>query len=144
MREADWLQERFPEAELRDVEGLVKLVDRSEIEAHDWSLTPGRYVGVAPEKEDEDFDFEEALRSIHIDLQELNEEAIATRGHGSPGTSRSWGCDGQESNATWKDVVAGSFCDSRARWHSMAFSEVCRRWSFSHHLKKTSEMAGDT
>ena len=38
----------FPEAELRDVEGLVKLVDRSEIEAHDWSLTPGRYVGVAP------------------------------------------------------------------------------------------------
>ena len=67
VRQADWLQERFPEAELRDVEGLVKQVDRSEIEAHDWSLTPGRYVGVAPEEEDEDFDFEEALRSIHID-----------------------------------------------------------------------------
>ena len=75
VRQADWLQERFPEAELRDVEGLVKLVERSEIEAHDWSLTPGRYVGVAPEEEDEDFDFEEALRSIHIDLKELNEEA---------------------------------------------------------------------
>ena len=75
VRQADWLQERFPEAELRDVEGLVKLVDRSEVEAHDWSLTPGRYVGVAPEKEDEDFDFEEALRSIHIDLNALNEAA---------------------------------------------------------------------
>ena len=75
MRQADWLQERFPKAELRDVEGLVKLVDRSEIEAHDWSLTPGRYVGVAPEEVDEDFDFEEALRAIHIDLQGLNEEA---------------------------------------------------------------------
>ena len=75
VRQADWLQERFPEAELRDVEGLVKLVERSEIEAHDWSLTPGRYVGVAPEEEDEDFDFEEALRSIHIDLKGLNEEA---------------------------------------------------------------------
>ncbi len=75
LRQADWLQERFPEAELRDVEGLVKLVDRNEIEAHDWSLTPGRYVGVAPEKEDQDFDFEEALRSIHIDLKGLNEEA---------------------------------------------------------------------
>ncbi len=74
-RQADWLQERFPEAELRDVEGLVKLVDRTEIEAHDWSLTPGRYVGVAPEEEDEDFDFEEALRSIHIDLKGLNKEA---------------------------------------------------------------------
>ena len=74
-RQADWLQERFPDAELRDVEGLVKLVDRGEIEAHDWSLTPGRYVGVAPEEEDEDFDFEDALRSIHIDLKGLNEEA---------------------------------------------------------------------
>ena len=74
VRQADWLQERFPEAELRDVEGLVKLVDRTEIEAHDWSLTPGRYVGVAPEEEDQDFDFEEALRSIHIDLRGLNEE----------------------------------------------------------------------
>ena len=75
VRQADWLQERFPGAELRDVEGLVKLVDRSEIEAHDWSLTPGRYVGVSPEEEDEDFDFEEALLSIHIDLADLNEEA---------------------------------------------------------------------
>ena len=77
VRQADWLQERFPEARLRDFEGLVKLVDRSEIETHDWSLTPGRYVGVASEEEDEDFDFEEALRSIHIDLKGLNEEAVA-------------------------------------------------------------------
>ena len=73
--QADWLQERFPNAALRDVEGLVKLVNRAEIEEHDWSLTPGRYVGVAPKEEDENFDFEEALRSIHIDLQGLNEEA---------------------------------------------------------------------
>ena len=77
VRQADWLQDRFPKAELRDVEGLVKLVDRSEVEAHDWSLTPGRYVGVAPEEEDEEFDFEEALRSIHIDLKGLNEGAVA-------------------------------------------------------------------
>ena len=76
VRQSDWLQERFPGAELRDIEGLVKLVDLSEIKAHDWSLTPGRYVGVAPEEEDEDFDFEEALRSVHIDLKGLNEEAV--------------------------------------------------------------------
>ena len=81
VRQADWLQERFPEAELRDVEGLVKLVDRAELEANDWSLTPGRYVGVAPAEEDEDFDFEAAMRSIHMDLKELNDEAakLATR-----------------------------------------------------------------
>jgi type I restriction enzyme M protein len=74
-KHAHWLQERFPEAALRDVEGLVKLVDIAEIKANDWSLTPGRYVGVAPEIEDEDFDFEETLRDIHIELKGLNEEA---------------------------------------------------------------------
>ena len=51
------------------------MVNRTEIEAHDWSLTPGRFVGVAPEEEDEDFDFGEVMRSIHVDLQELNDEA---------------------------------------------------------------------
>lgn len=75
VRQADWLQERFPDAKLRDVEGLVKRVTRGEIETHDWGLTPGRYVGVVPEEEDEDFDFEEVLRSIFIDLKGLNEEA---------------------------------------------------------------------
>ncbi len=75
-RQARWLTERFPDAKLRDVEGLVKLVNRAEIEANDWSLTPGRYVGVAPEEEDEDFDFEEALREIHVELEDLNAEAV--------------------------------------------------------------------
>ena len=75
VRQADWLQERFPEATLRNVEGVVKLVDRATIKSHDSSLTPGRYVGVAPEEPDENFDFEEALRAIHIDLKGLNEEA---------------------------------------------------------------------
>ena len=74
-RHAHWLTERFPEAKLRDVEGLVKLVDRAEIEANDWSLTPGRYVGVAPEEVDEDFDFEESLCDIHVELEDLNTEA---------------------------------------------------------------------
>jgi hypothetical protein len=38
VKQADWLQERFPDAMLRDVEGLVKRVSRTEIAAHDhWS-----------------------------------------------------------------------------------------------------------
>jgi len=48
-----------PFGELRDMEGLVKLVDHEELASNDWSLTPGRYVGVAPEEVDENFDFEE-------------------------------------------------------------------------------------
>ncbi|PID44698.1 MAG: DNA methyltransferase [Proteobacteria bacterium] len=75
-KQAHWLTERFPEAILCDVEGLVKLVDIEEIKANDWSLTPGRYVGVAPEEEDEDFDFTEAMRDIHVELETLNTEAV--------------------------------------------------------------------
>jgi type I restriction enzyme M protein len=65
---------------LCDVEGLVKLVGRSELEANDYSLTPGRYVGVAPEEVDEDFDFEVALRDIHLELEGLNDEAVELAG----------------------------------------------------------------
>lgn len=80
-KQAHWLLSRFPEGKLRDVEGLVKLVDIDEdIAKADWSLTPGRYVGVAPEEVDEDFDFEEALRDIHLELDGLNEEATELAG----------------------------------------------------------------
>ena len=75
VRHARWLTERFPDAVLADVAGLVKLVSRAEIEANDWSLTPGRYVGVAPPEVDEDFDFDEAMAEIHGDLSALNAEA---------------------------------------------------------------------
>lgn len=79
-RQISWLQERFPDAELRDVPGLVKLVDKADIEAADWSLTPGRYVGVAPQEVDEDFDFEQSLRDIHVELSDLNKEAVELAG----------------------------------------------------------------
>jgi type I restriction enzyme M protein len=75
-RQVAWLHERFPSAELQAVPGLVKLVDRSEIEAADWSLSPGRYVGVTATVEDEDFDFEGTLRDIDTELADLNNEAV--------------------------------------------------------------------
>ena len=74
--QAEWLQTRFPDGKLADVEGLVKLVDRAELKNNDWSLTPGRYVGVAPEIEDEDFDFEASMREIHLEIAELNDDAV--------------------------------------------------------------------
>jgi len=46
-----WLQERFPNAEYEDVTGLCKLADQKEIEEQDWSLNPGRYVGVVIEED---------------------------------------------------------------------------------------------
>ncbi|MCX5667453.1 MAG: N-6 DNA methylase, partial [Candidatus Omnitrophica bacterium] len=74
--QAEWLIERFPEAKLRDVEGLVKLVYKAELKENDWSLTPGRYVGVAPEEVDLDFDFSETMRTIHAELEGLNAQAV--------------------------------------------------------------------
>lgn len=75
-RQAHWLVERFPDAVLCDVAGLVKRVDRAELAAADWSLTPGRYVGVAPEEVDEEFDFEEAIKAIHDEMEMLNADAV--------------------------------------------------------------------
>lgn len=75
-KQIHWLQSRFPNAELCDVEGLVKLVDVKEIEKNDYSLTPGRYVGVAAVEDDENSDFEEQLRDIHLELASLNEESV--------------------------------------------------------------------
>ena len=75
IRQADWLGERFPDARLPDVDGLLRLVDRGAVESHDWSLTLGRCVGVAPEEEDENSGFDETIREIHIEVEGLNEEA---------------------------------------------------------------------
>ena len=71
---ADWLEERFPDGKYRNVEGLVKAVTREEIAANDWSLTPGRYVGVA-ETDDNEEDFAEKFASLHEELRKLNAEA---------------------------------------------------------------------
>ncbi len=75
-RQIVWLQERFPDAVMVAVPGLCKVVSRADIEAADWSLTPGRYVGVAPPEVDEDFDFEQTIRDIHLELKDLNAEAV--------------------------------------------------------------------
>jgi type I restriction enzyme M protein len=76
-RHAAWLIERFPDARYGDVQGLCKAVTRAEIEAADWSLTPGRYVGVAEAVDDEDFDFGEALGAIQEELAALDHQAAA-------------------------------------------------------------------
>ncbi len=74
-KQAHWLTSRFPEGVYTDVEGLCKVVTQKEIEVKDWSLSPGRYVGVDTATDD-DFDYEERLNEIHIELDGLNEEAI--------------------------------------------------------------------
>jgi len=73
-KQAHWLTSRFPDSIYTDVEGLCKVVTQKEIASKDWSLSPGRYVGVGTST-DEDFDYEERLKEIHIELKGLHEEA---------------------------------------------------------------------
>jgi type I restriction enzyme M protein len=46
-----WLQERFPKAEYEDVIGLCKLATPAELKEQEYSLNPGRYVGVVIEED---------------------------------------------------------------------------------------------
>jgi type I restriction enzyme M protein len=71
-----WLHHRFPDAAYADVPGLCKSVSRADIVASDYSLTPGRYVGVAPPADADDDDFQERLAEIHTELDELNEKTV--------------------------------------------------------------------
>jgi type I restriction enzyme M protein len=76
-RQADWLLSRFPDAQFVAVPGLCRIVSRKDIEGAEWSLAPGRHVGVAPKEIDEEFDFEQTLRDIHVELGDLDREAAA-------------------------------------------------------------------
>lgn len=67
--------EKFPLNSYGDVPGLCKVVTIDEIAAAAWSLSPGRYVGLAPGQHLSDQDFNERLSSLSEELFGLNEQA---------------------------------------------------------------------
>jgi type I restriction enzyme M protein len=70
------MSEAFPEGRYRDVPGLCKVASRKKTEAQDWSLNPGRYVGVTPGQTDNDEKFKAKLEALHEELEALNAEAV--------------------------------------------------------------------
>jgi len=73
-----WLQERFPKAQYEDITGLCKLATRAEVAEQDWSLNPGRYVGVVIEEDGKtDEEFISGLLGMNEELTRLNAEARA-------------------------------------------------------------------
>ena len=70
----EWFKEKFPSGKYEDVEGLCKIVDLEEVAEQDYSLTPGRYVGVVVDL-DMDFDYKGRIEEIQSELVLLNEEA---------------------------------------------------------------------
>lgn len=71
-----WLQERFPDAKYEDVTGLCKLASMDEIKEQEYSLNPGRYVGVVIEEDGKtEEEFIEEMLSMNDELAKLNTEA---------------------------------------------------------------------
>lgn len=80
IHQVHWLHSRFAHGVFADVPGLCKAVTLDEIAANDYSLTPGRYVGVADVAAEDEDDFAEQLRDIHSELAELNDKAVELAG----------------------------------------------------------------
>jgi len=75
-RHIHWLQERFPKAEYEDVTGLCKLATPEEVKEQDYSLNPGRYVGVVIEEDGKtEEEFVEELLAMNRELGSLNRKA---------------------------------------------------------------------
>jgi type I restriction enzyme M protein len=69
------MSEAFGGEGYRDVLGLCKLATIAEIAAQDWSLNPGRYVGVAAGEQVDNGDFKLRLEALQEELEGLNAEA---------------------------------------------------------------------
>lgn len=71
-----WLQERFPVATYEDVTGLCKLASLDELREQEYSLNPGRYVGVVIEEDGKtEEEFIEEMLAMNAELEKLNAEA---------------------------------------------------------------------
>jgi type I restriction enzyme M protein len=76
-----WLQERFPEAKYEDVTGLCKLANLDEVKEQEYSLNPGRYVGVVIEEDGKtEEEFIEEMIALNDELNKLNKEAKELEG----------------------------------------------------------------
>ncbi|WP_277674217.1 class I SAM-dependent DNA methyltransferase [Piscibacillus halophilus] len=78
-KQIDWLLERFPDGKYQDVIGLCKVASlegEDGIIEQDYSLNPGRYVGVVIEDDGMTAEqFKEELYGLNEEFKQLNEEA---------------------------------------------------------------------
>ena len=76
-----WLDGHFPDGEYRDVEGLCYRASRAEVAAQQYSLNPGRYVGVALDDDGRTAEeFREFVAAQAATLARLHTEADALQG----------------------------------------------------------------
>lgn len=71
-----WLQERFPYAVYENVTGLCKLASPDDVKEQDYSLNPGRYVGVVIEEDGKtEEEFIEEILQLNEQYSILNKES---------------------------------------------------------------------
>ena len=76
-----WLQQRFPKAQYEDVTGLCKLASPADVKEQEYSLNPGRYVGVVIEEDGKtEEEFIEELLAMNEDFAKLNDDARTLQG----------------------------------------------------------------
>ena len=105
-----WLQERFPKAEYEDVTGLCKLASPADVKEQEYSLNPGRYVGVVIEedgKTEEEFIAE--ILSINDEIESLEQQldsstVLSVANIKAP-------C--RRSMSRWKTITMGELIDHR-------------------------------
>ena len=62
-------------SQYEDISGLCKIATIADIETQNWSLNPGRYVGI-PEHSSDDENFVEKLKELNDELEVLNTDAV--------------------------------------------------------------------
>jgi len=73
-----WLQARFPAAKYEDVTGLCKLATKAEVKEQDYSLNPGRYVGVVIEEDGRtEGEFASEIAGMQEQLNLLSDASIS-------------------------------------------------------------------
>lgn len=71
-----WLTDKFGESgEYNDIPGLCRIASIEEVEAKNFSLTPGAYTG-AEEVTDDGIDFTARMKEIHAELEKLQSKSI--------------------------------------------------------------------
>ncbi len=71
----EWLYSKFGDGIYKDIPGLCYSATLSEIAEHNYSLTPGAYVGIEEKQDEDEIPFRERLSQIDEELSALHDEA---------------------------------------------------------------------
>ena len=72
--ETGMFEKHFPDSKYLDIPGLCNVATIEKVKEQGYSLNPGRYVGITVTEED-DYDFNEKLKTLKDELEKLNQDA---------------------------------------------------------------------